>query len=228
MPTPRGSRVFARDDRREPSFRARHGRRFPWREVENFADIGCAQGGLTAEIALAHPHLSATGFDLPAVGPVFERYIASHGLSSRVRFQSGDFFTENLPSTDVIIMGHILHDWDLPQKRMLLRKAHDALPAGGRRVVYDSIIDDDRRANAHGLLMSLNMLIETPGSSITPAPTASAGRTKPVSTTRNSARSTDRHRWSWGGSRRKGMLSGSKSPAKALFLLCNLGDGDQA
>ena len=136
---------------------------FPWAQVESFIDVGCAQGGLTAEIARAHPHLSATGFDLPQVGPVFERYIADHGLAARVRFQSGDFFAEKLPTADVIIMGHILHDWDLTEKRMLLRKAHDALPAGGKLIVYDSMIDDDRRANAHGLLMSLNMLIETPG-----------------------------------------------------------------
>ena len=60
-------------------------------------------------------------------------------------------------------MGHILHDWDLDQKRMLLQKAHAALPDGGRLIVYDAISDDDRRANAFGLLMSLNMLIETPG-----------------------------------------------------------------
>jgi SAM-dependent methyltransferase len=136
---------------------------FPWREVESFIDVGCAQGGLTAEIALAHPHLSAVGFDLAPVGPAFERYIAGRGLSSRVRFRSGDFFAEKLPSADVIIMGHILHDWNLEEKRMLLRKAHDALPAGGRLIVYDTMIDDDRRANAHGLLMSLNMLIETQG-----------------------------------------------------------------
>ena len=136
---------------------------FPWHEVKSFADVGCAQGGLTAKIARAHPHLSAIGFDLAPVGPVFERYIASHGLASRVRFQSGNFFAEPLPSADVIIMGHILHDWDLLQKQMLLRKAHDALPAGGRLIVYDSMIDDDRRMNAPGLLMSLNMLIETPG-----------------------------------------------------------------
>ena len=136
---------------------------FPWREVKSFIDVGCAQGGLTAEIALAHPHLSATGFDLPQVAPVFERYIARHGLTSRVHFRSGNFFAEPLPSADVIIMGHILHDWDLAEKRMLLGKAHDALPAGGRLIVYDSMIDDDRRENVQGLLMSLNMLIETPG-----------------------------------------------------------------
>ena len=60
-------------------------------------------------------------------------------------------------------MGHILHDWDLAQKKVLLGKAFDALPKGGAVIVYDAIIDDDRRENAFGLLMSLNMLIETPG-----------------------------------------------------------------
>ena len=60
-------------------------------------------------------------------------------------------------------MGHILHDWDLAEKQALLRKAHAALRPGGALVVYDAIIDDDRRENAFGLLMSLNMLIETPG-----------------------------------------------------------------
>ena len=60
-------------------------------------------------------------------------------------------------------MGHILHDWDLNEKKMLLRKAHEALNTGGAVVVYESIIDDDRSKNAFGLLMSLNMLIETPG-----------------------------------------------------------------
>ena len=57
-------------------------------------------------------------------------------------------------------MGHILHDWDLDQKRMLVQKAYDALPEGGALIVYEAIIDDGRRHNAFGLLMSLNMLIE--------------------------------------------------------------------
>ena len=60
-------------------------------------------------------------------------------------------------------MGHILHDWNLTQKKILLAKAFQALPKGGTIIVYDAIIDDERRENAFGLLMSLNMLIETPG-----------------------------------------------------------------
>ena len=136
---------------------------FPWNEVTSFVDVGCAQGGATVAIAQAHPHLVAVGFDLAVVQPVFEAYVKEKALSDRVRFAAGDFFAGPLPSADVIIMGHILHDWDLEQKRMLLAKAYAALPEGGRLIVYDAIIDDERRQNAFGLLMSLNMLIETNG-----------------------------------------------------------------
>ena len=111
----------------------------------------------------AHPHLSGGGFDLPQVGPVFEEYAAANGLAGRLRFYPGDFFADPLPPADVLIMGHILHDWDLDQKRLLLKKAYDALPAGGALIVYEALIDDDRRENVFGLLMSLNMLIETSG-----------------------------------------------------------------
>src|SRR5581483_5849649 len=100
-------------------------------------------------------------FDLAEVGPVFEEYVESHGLSGRLKFSSGSFMEQPLPKADVIMMGHILHDWNLDIKRMLVRKAYEALPEGGAYIVYDSIIDDDRSQNGFGLLMSLNMLIET-------------------------------------------------------------------
>ena len=138
-------------------------RAFPWAGYRTFADIGTAQGDLAAQVALANPHLTGIGFDLPEVAPIFEDYAAAVGVSDRVRFKPGDFFADPLPPVDVIMMGHILHDWDLPTKRMLIEKAHAALPAGGALIVYESIIDDDRSKNAFGLMMSLNMLIETPG-----------------------------------------------------------------
>jgi hypothetical protein len=138
-------------------------RAFPWADYRSCADIGTAQGDLVAQIALAQPHLRGIGFDLPEVGPVFGEYVKSHGLQERVSFAGGSFFTDDLPKADVLLFGHILHDWDLETKRMLLAKAYEALPEGGAVVVYDAIIDDDRSKNAFGLLMSLNMLIETPG-----------------------------------------------------------------
>lgn len=137
--------------------------KFPWSKYQRFVDVGTAQGDLAVQVALAHPHLSGIGFDLPEVASIFGEYASQTGVSERVRFVAGDFFTDPLPVGDVVMMGHILHDWDLDQKKQLIRKAWDALPSGGALIVYESIIDDDRTRNAFGLLMSLNMLIETPG-----------------------------------------------------------------
>ncbi len=137
--------------------------RFPWKRYRTFADVGCAQGGVAAEIAAAHRHLTGYGMDLPVVQRVFEAYAESKRLTGRLRFHPGDFFKEPLPRTDVLIMGHILHDWNLEEKMMLLRKAYEALPPNGALIVHESLIDDERKRNAFGLLMSLNMLIETHG-----------------------------------------------------------------
>jgi hypothetical protein len=138
-------------------------RKFPWNRYGTAVDVGTAQGDLITQVALGNPHLSGIGFDLPAVAPIFEEYVAANGLSDRVKFSPGSFFDQPLPKADVVMMGHILHDWDLDTKRMLIRKAWDALPPGGAYIVYESIIDDDRSSNVFGLLMSLNMLIETGG-----------------------------------------------------------------
>lgn len=137
--------------------------KFPWKDYQTVVDVGGAQGGLLVQLCLAHPHLRGSNFDLPVVGPVFDEYVQANGLQERLTFLPGSFFEDPLPRADVITMGHILHDWDLEQKRMLLDKAYQALPEGGALIVFESLIDDERRENAFGLLMSLNMLIETPG-----------------------------------------------------------------
>jgi SAM-dependent methyltransferase len=137
--------------------------KFPWRDYRTFADIGCAQGGVPVVLAQSHAHLSGIGFDLAQLQPIFEEYVAAAGLQDRLRFQPGDMMAGALPDADVLIFGHILHDWDLERKRAILEKAYGALRPGGAIIVYDSMIDDGRRLNTFGLLMSLNMLVETPG-----------------------------------------------------------------
>ena len=138
-------------------------RQFPWKNYRTAVDVGTAQGDLITQIALANPHISGTGFDLPGVGPIFEDYVEVNGLSTRVKFSPGSFFDMPLPKADVVLMGHILHDWNLEIKRMLIGKAYEALPEGGAFIVYETIIDDDRSTNVFGLMMSLNMLVETAG-----------------------------------------------------------------
>jgi hypothetical protein len=135
--------------------------KFPWERYQTFCDVGAAQGAMPVHLAMRHPHLTGIGFDLPALEPIFDEFVAGFGLQDRLRFEGGDFFADPMPKADVLVMGHILHDWGMDEKRKLLQSAHDALPDGGALIVYEAIIDDERRENAFGLLMSLNMLIET-------------------------------------------------------------------
>jgi len=136
---------------------------FPWAQHQTFYDIGSAQGGLVVQVALAHPHMTGGGFDLPVTGPIFDEYIQSFKLNDRLQFIPGNFFKDALPKADVLSMGHILHDWNLEEKKLLIAKAYEALPDGGALIIFESLIDDERRTNAFGLLMSLNMLIELSG-----------------------------------------------------------------
>jgi hypothetical protein len=137
---------------------------FPWSRYKTFIDIGTAEGCVPVEIARAHAHLSGGGFDLPAVKPVFANYVRRHGMSDRLSFYSGDFFVDPLPVADVLVMGRILHNWEPSVRAMLLKKAHRAILPGGALIIYDPLIDEERR-QPHGLLSSLNMLIETKGGS---------------------------------------------------------------
>jgi SAM-dependent methyltransferase len=136
---------------------------FPWNEYQTAIDIGTAQGCVLVEIARVHQHLRGGGFDLPAVGQAFARYVQRHCLADRLKFYPGDFFTNPFPEADVLIMGRILHNWNGSVRAMLLNKAYQSILPGGALVVFDPLIDDERRHRAHGLLSSLNMLIETEG-----------------------------------------------------------------
>jgi hypothetical protein len=134
--------------------------KFDFSKYKTLCDVGGATGLLCNEVAKKHPHLKCISFDLPPVEPIAKRYIAAAGLSGRVSTASGDFFKDPLPKADVITMGMILHDWNLEKKMHLIHSAYEALPPGGALVAIEALIDDARRENVQGLLMSLNMLIE--------------------------------------------------------------------
>src|SRR2546426_1383803 len=134
--------------------------KFDFSKFKTLCDIGGATGLLCVEVAKAHPDLRCISFDLPPVEPIARTHIAAAGLSDRVSTASGDFFTDPLPKADMITMGMILHDWNLEKKMHLIRAAYNALPPGGAFVAIEALIDDARRENLFGLLMSLHMLIE--------------------------------------------------------------------
>ena len=134
--------------------------KFDFSRYETVCDVGGATGQLCTILARRHPQLRCISYDLPVVAPIAEKSVAAAGLADRVTTSSGDFFADPLPQADVITMGLILHDWNLDRKMQLIRSAYDALPEGGAFIIIENLIDDARRENAFGLMMSLNMLIE--------------------------------------------------------------------
>ena len=131
-------------------------KKFPWHRYDSFVDVGCAEGALVARVLCTHPHLTAVGFDLPVTQQRFEDYTAAAGVADRVRFQPGDFFLDPLPEADVVVLGQVLHNWNLAQKHELITKAYDALPHGGTIVVYEVMLDEERH-DLLPLLVSLSM-----------------------------------------------------------------------
>jgi predicted O-methyltransferase YrrM len=134
--------------------------KFDFSRYQTLCDVGGATGLLSLEVARRQPNMTCVTFDLPAVEPIAKKHIAAAGMQNRVSAASGDFFADPLPKADVITMGMILHDWNLEKKMHLIRSAYAALPPGGALVAIEALIDDARRENVQGLLMSLNMLIE--------------------------------------------------------------------
>jgi O-methyltransferase domain/Dimerisation domain len=163
--------LYSDPDRLEQFMRAMQGvslgnfhalaEQFDFSRYETVCDVGGATGQLSTILAQRHPHLRCTTYDLPPVAPIAERAVAAAGVADRVEVATGDFFADPLPRAGVITMGLILHDWNLEKKMQLIRAAYDALPEGGALIAIENLIDDERRENAFGLLMSLNMLIET-------------------------------------------------------------------
>jgi hypothetical protein len=136
------------------------GEKFPFENYHTVSDIGGALALLSRILANRHPHLRFNSFDLPQVAPLAQQHIDEDDLSDRIKVIGGDFFVDDFPAAEVITMGNILHDWNLEKKKLLIRKAYDALPKGGALIAIENLIDDARRENLFGILMSLNMLIE--------------------------------------------------------------------
>jgi hypothetical protein len=134
---------------------------FDFSKYKTLVDVGGSAGLLSLMVAKHQSHMNCTTWDLPSVEPIANETIQQFQLGDRVKTAQGDFFNDAIPAADVVVMGNILHDWDEETKIMLMQKAYDALPTGGAFVAIEGIIDDERNKNVFGMMMSLNMLIET-------------------------------------------------------------------
>ncbi|GAA0526083.1 hypothetical protein GCM10010172_03240 [Paractinoplanes ferrugineus] len=125
-------------------------------------DVGGARGNLVSGVVKAHPRLRGRVFDLPQMQPLFIEHVGKLGLSDRVEFVPGNFFTDDLPAADTINIGHVLHDWSPEERQMLISKAYAALPSGGTLLVYDRMVDEEP-TDPVNLIISLDMLLTTKG-----------------------------------------------------------------
>jgi len=136
---------------------------FPWEEYDTVIDLGTSEGIVPKRIAEENGNIRAVGADLPRIEPHFQELVGESPAADRIDFRTVDFFADDtLPAADVYVLGHILHDWGTAEKKEILDKVGDAVNDEGAIIVYGTMIDDARRENEMGLLMSLNMLVETP------------------------------------------------------------------
>ncbi|NGO71627.1 methyltransferase [Streptomyces boncukensis] len=135
-----------------------------WSAYASFTDVGGARGNVAAQLVRRRPHLDGAVFELPAVEPFFDEHMSELGVADRVTFHAGDFFADALPGTEVLILGHVLHDWSPEERQKLLDRVYAALPPGGAVVVYDQMLDEDA-PELRSLIGSLNVALITPGGS---------------------------------------------------------------
>lgn len=143
-----------------PSHRA-FAQSFDFEVCETLLDVGGAGAHCCCEVAKHNAHMTCISFDLPFMEKLAEKNICQQGLQGRVCVQSGDFWKDKFDRADVIVMSHVLHDYCAEQRQLLMKKAFDALPNGGRLVIIEMLIDDERMESVPGLIMSLNMLVGT-------------------------------------------------------------------
>lgn len=134
-----------------------------WKEYASFVDLGGARGNLAACLVRRHPHLDGHVVDLPALEPFFDERMTKLNVAGKVEFHGGDFRSDPLPTVDVAIFGHVLHDWDEASRVLLIKRAYEAIKPGGMLLIYEELLDDDRRGPARTLLMSLNMKLVRDG-----------------------------------------------------------------
>ncbi len=125
-------------------------------------DVGGGPGTWSIAFLRAAPQARVTLFDLPEVIPIAERQFAKAGLTDRVTFVDGDYYTDALPEgADLIWLGAICHQNSRQQNRDLFSKVHTALADGGVAIIRDVVMDPSHTSPAGGALFAINMLVGT-------------------------------------------------------------------
>lgn len=130
--------------------------------VSHALDVGGGSGVFSFEMLRSNPEMHATIFDLPNIIPLTQQYVQSSGFSGRINTISGDYLTGNLGhGYDLVFMSAIIHINSPGENQLLIWRGAEALNKGGRLVVLDHIMDEDRTSPRDGAVFALNMLVGT-------------------------------------------------------------------
>ena len=130
--------------------------------VTSVLDVGGGSGAYAISFVRAKKGMKATIFDLPNVLPLTRKYVGAAGLSDKISFIAGDYLKDSLgKGFDLVFLSAIIHSNSDRENRKLIAKCAGALNRGGRVVVQDFIMDEDRTQPAHGAIFALNMLVGT-------------------------------------------------------------------
>lgn len=136
----------------------------PLPQVRRLVDVGGGTGLYSIALLRANPELRAVVWDRPEVLRIAKEFAANSGVAERLELVPGDFFSDPFPAgADAVLLSNILHDWDVPECRLMLKRAAAALPAGGRILVHDVFLDDDLGGPLSAALYSANLFAVTEG-----------------------------------------------------------------
>ncbi|XP_027856982.1 acetylserotonin O-methyltransferase 2 isoform X3 [Xiphophorus couchianus] len=140
---------------------------FDLSRFQKVVDLGGCTGALANEMARAYPASSVTVFDLPEVVEAAQKHFKQE--DSGVTFQSGDFFSGEIPSADLYVLARVIHDWPEEKCLALLKKIYETCKPGGGVLLVEALLFENRRGPIMAQIFSLNMLVQTQGRERTPS-----------------------------------------------------------
>lgn len=113
--------------------------------AKHVLDVGGGSGIYAATMVAKQEHLTATVLEQPPVDRIAKREIDQHGLADRIDVVSGNMFEDDWPDdADCVLLSNVLHDWDFPEIHRLVERTANALPSGGRVIIHETFLNDEK------------------------------------------------------------------------------------
>ncbi len=130
--------------------------------IKTVLDVGGGSGAFSMQFIRQKSEIEATVFDLPNVVPITQKFIEQEGFSGKIKTHTGDYTTDELPSGfDLVFLSAIIHSNSFETNAALIKKCFNALNAGGKILIQDWIMNNDRTQPASGAIFAINMLVGT-------------------------------------------------------------------